>query len=341
MYKLNRTLKQRKVYAMKSIMFISIPLILLLLFSCGPTEPDKTPTWNLCCTLPDSGIYKDIFFIDANEGWLVEESDQIFHTSNSGKSWELQNSGNRDLVTVHFLDKQYGWAMGLIAAYYTINGGTSWNYVDLFGYLAIWAASTKEIFFIDRENVIAFWSRSSYPLIVTRYTFNVDSARFSLLASSLHFTNFFSSVTNVANKVWFADLANNIYLSTDGGVTWSTAQVEADSCGYISSINDIYFTDEQNGWFCSNTSVYHSDDGGNNWYYKSTLPDSSLNGIYFNKNEGWVMGERAIYYSSDGGDSWQEQYRVDEGEKLVSLSFVNNSNGWVLSESGNVYRYGE
>lgn len=32
--------------------------------------------------------------------------------------------------------------------------------------------------------------------------------------------------------------------------------------------------------------------------------------------------------------------RVGEGEKLVSLSFVNKSNGWALSESGKVYRYG-
>lgn len=324
---------------MKSIMFISIPLILLLLFSCGPTEPDKTPTWNLCCTLPNSGVYKDIFFIDADEGWLVEESDQIFHTSNGGGSWELQNSGNRDLVTVHFLDKQYGWVTGLRAAYYTIDGGKIWNYVDLVNYGAIWMPCTEKVFFIDRENILLLSLTGTGYFKVSCCTFNVNSAKFTWL-SSHYFPNNFSAITNLGYKVWFADLANNIYLSTDGGATWSTGHVEADSCGYISSINDIYFTDEQNGWFCSNTSVYHSDDGGNNWYYKSTLPDSSLSGIYFQKNEGWVMGEQIIYYSSDGGDSWQEQYRVDEGEKFVSLSFVNNSNGWVLSESGNVYRYG-
>nr|HRD19088.1 YCF48-related protein [Candidatus Neomarinimicrobiota bacterium] len=131
----------------------------------------------------------------------------------------------------------------------------------------------------------------------------------------------------------------NIYLSTDGGVNWSTGQIEADS-GEISAINDIHFTDEENGWFCSNTSVYHSDDGGNNWHCKATLPDSSLSRIYFKKDEGWVMGEKAIYYSSDGGESWEEQFQIDENDKLVSLSFVNRSNGWALSENGNVYRYG-
>ena len=339
MYKLNRTFKQRKIHAMKTIKFIPILTLLIILFTGCPPQLDKASSWDLCCTLPDSGVYRDIFFIDADEGWLIGQYERIYHSDNGGESWELQNSGNRDLSTVHFLDKQYGWATGLMSAYYTINGGTSWNYVDLFTYGAIWVPFTEEIFFIDRENVLVFWSRSSYPLIVTRFTFNVDSARFYPLASSLKFPNYLSSTTNVANKVWFADVEQNIYLSTDGGVNWSTGQIEADS-GDISAINDIHFTNEQDGWFCSNCSVYHSDDGGENWYYKTTLPDSSLGRIYFKKDEGWVMGEKIIYYSSDGGNSWQAQLQVDVEEKLVSISFVNCSNGWALSESGNVYRYG-
>ena len=52
------------------------------------------------------------------------------------------------------------------------------------------------------------------------------------------------------------------------------------------------------------------------------------------------MAGQAIYYSSDGGESWEEQYRI-EGDTLTSLSFVDASNGWALSQSGNVYRYGE
>jgi len=324
---------------MKAIKFIPMLTLLILLFTGCPPQPDETSAWDLCCTLPDSGAYKDIFFIDEEEGWLVGEYERIYHSDNGGENWELQHSGDCDLSTVHFLDKQYGWATGHRAAYYTINGGTSWNYVDLFTYGAIWVPFTEEIFFIDRENVLVFWSRLSYPLIVTRYTFNVDSARFYSLASSLRFPNDLSSTTNVANKVWFADVEQNIYLSTDGGETWSTGQIEADS-GEISAINDIHFIDEQNGWFCSNTSVYHSEDGGENWHYMATLPDSSLSRIYFKKNEGWVMGEKIIYYSSDGGNSWEAQLQVDGEEKLVSLSFVNRSNGWALSENGKVYRYG-
>jgi len=317
---------------------IPILTLLILLFTGCPPQPDKTPAWDLCGTLPDSGVYRDIFFIDADEGWLVGESERIFHSDDGGKSWELQNSGNRDLVTVHFLDKQYGWATGLRAAYYTIDGGKIWNYVDLVNYGAIWMPCTEKVFFIDRENILLLSLTGTGYFKVSCCTFNVDSAKFTWL-SSHYFPNNFSAINNLGYKVWVADVEQNIYLSTDGGVNWSTGQIEADS-GEISAINDIHFTDEENGWFCSNTSVYHSDDGGNNWHCKATLPDSSLSRIYFKKDEGWVMGEKAIYYSSDGGESWEEQFQIDENDKLVSLSFVNRSNGWALSENGNVYRYG-
>jgi len=325
---------------MKSIKFISKSFILLFLFTCSPTETEKTLSWNLCSTLPDSGVYRDIFFIDADEGWLVGESERIFHSDDGGENWELQHSGDRDLVTVHFLDKLYGWATGLRSTYYTIDGGSTWNDVDLVGYGRITVPGTEKAFFIDKDNIMLFYvdhvGKDEYK--VRRSAFDADSGKFTWI-SSHYYSNDFSAIANLGYDVWFADVANNIYLSTDGGVNWSTGQIEADS-GDISAINDIHFMDEQNGWLCSNASVYYSDDGGENWYYKTTLPDSSLGRIYFKKDEGWVMGEKIIYYSSDGGNSWQAQLQVDGEEKLVSISFVNCSNGWALSESGNIYRYG-
>lgn len=324
--------------------FIPIFIIWLLLFTCGPTQPDNTSSWNQCCTLPDSGVYRDIFFIDADEGWLVGQYERIYHSDNGGESWELQNITDHSsiyysLLSVHFIDKQYGWATGLRSAYYTIDGGKIWNYNDRVGYLLHVGPVTDKVLFIDSDNILVFSHFGGNDFVkVTRSTFDVDSAKFSWL-SSHDFSNDFSAITNLGYKVWFADVEQNIYLSTDGGLTWSTGQIEADS-GEISAINDIHFTDEENGWFCANASVYHSEDGGKNWHCKATLPDSSLSRICFFSDEGWVMGERIIYYSSDGGESWQEQYQVDGEEKPVSISFVNHSSGWALSESGNVYRYG-
>ena len=323
-----------------------IPTLMIALFlavSCdkNPNSPAKVYTWTPCATLPADGVYKDIFFIDADEGWLVGQSDRIFHSENGGESWELQHSGNGDLSTVDFLDKQYGWATELVASYYTTDGGTRWNYVDIVGYLSHIAPLTYKVIFIDRQNILIFHRNAGNSFVgVTRRTFNADSAKFSWI-DTYYFPSYLSAITHLEYNIWVADVKQNLYLSTDGGETWSTGQIEADSSGEISAINDIRFTDEENGWFCSDASVYYSEDGGNNWHYKATLPDISLSRICFFDNKGWVMGGQAIYYSSDGGDSWEEQFRIDEGDILISLSFVNKSHGWALSQGGKVYRYGE
>ena len=117
-----------------------------------------------------------------------------------------------------------------------------------------------------------------------------------------------------------------IYSSADGGINWIEGQIDTNSGDSISAINDIHFEDEQTGWLCSNSSVYYSEDGGLNWNFMATLADSTLSRICFFDNEGWVMGDKIIYYSSDG--------------KFVSISFVNNSAGWILTKNGNIYRYG-
>jgi photosystem II stability/assembly factor-like uncharacterized protein len=325
--------------------FTFLFIALLLSFSCynqSPNSSDNPPSWKQVAILPDSAVYNDIFFIDSKEGWLVGEYGLIYHSQNSGRSWEPQNSCdyNSPLNTIHFIDHQYGWATGLRSALYTIDGGGKWNYVDLVLYGAITLPFTVRIFFIDRENLLLFWSTSYHKsLSISHLMFYADSAKFSWLTLE-QFPFLPSSVTHIANKIWFADVEQNMHISTDGGETWSSQQVETDSCSDISAINDIFFEDEKNGWFCSNSTVYYSIDGGDNWQCKASLPDISLKRIYFFNDEGWVMGEKIIYYSSNGVYSWEEQFHVDGEEKLVSMSFVNNSNGWVLTENGNVYRYG-
>jgi len=315
-------------------------IILIIAFGCkeNSTSPINTYSWKLSSMLPKGGTYLDIFFINANKGWITGQNTEIFHSQNAGVSWELQNSGDYDpLQFVHFLDEQYGWAMGDWTSYYTVDGGKLWKRVNLVGYGDHTLPTTDKIFFIDRENILVFWklARTKAPK-VTRYNFDADSSKFNSIAGH-NFTDRFSAITHLQNKIWIADVSNNIYISTDGGINWTTGNLTGNLTGGIS---DMYFTDEQNGWFCSDSSIYYSGDGGNNWQYKSSVPDSSLKKLCFFNNEGWLISEKVIYYSTDRGETWKEQLKVEADEKLVSISFINNICGWALSENGNVYHYG-
>ena len=320
---------------------LSILIILIISFGCkeNSTSPINTYSWKLSSNVPKSDAYKDIFFINANKGWITGLKREVFHSQNAGVSWELQNSGDYDpLQFVHFLDEQYGWAMGYRAAYYTVDGGKIWKYHDFVDYGRITLPTTEKIFFIDRENTLVFWQHNvgNKSVGVSRYNFDADSSKFKWSASN-RFTDRYSAITHLHNKIWVSDIKNNIHISTDGGINWATRNIAGNLTG---GIKDMYFANEQNGWFCSDSSVYYSGDGGNNWQYKSSVSDSSLKKLCFFNNEGWLMGEKVIYHSTDRGETWKEQYKVDADEKLVSISFINNTSGWALSENGNVYHYG-
>ncbi len=71
---------------------------------------------------------KDIFFIDANTGWIVGFNGTILKSTNGGGSWLPLTSGTTaDLLAVDFLNENYGFAVSNTNVLKSINGGTSWT----------------------------------------------------------------------------------------------------------------------------------------------------------------------------------------------------------------------
>jgi photosystem II stability/assembly factor-like uncharacterized protein len=66
----------------------------------------------------------DFYFIDQNNGWFVA-GDNIYNSTDAGNSWNLQHSNNgKELYTISFKDNNAGWACGdsgLVLR--TVNGG--------------------------------------------------------------------------------------------------------------------------------------------------------------------------------------------------------------------------
>src|SRR2546429_266983 len=54
-----------------------------------------------------------VHFVDANEGWAAGDDGVIWHTIDSGRSWERQPSGVRSsLRSICFLTPYIGWIAG-------------------------------------------------------------------------------------------------------------------------------------------------------------------------------------------------------------------------------------
>lgn len=71
----------------------------------------------------------DVYFVDANNGWIVGNLGTIIHTDDAGATWSIQESGTKlPLRGVSFVDDMNGWAVGhdnLIL--HTSDGGVTWR----------------------------------------------------------------------------------------------------------------------------------------------------------------------------------------------------------------------
>ena len=145
---------------------------------------------------------------------------------------------------------------------------------------------------------------------------------------------------NVATGMWsfYYDIeffdANNgvvlagqdVYVTDDGGNTWSSANAIGASCNMITYINEdnLITVGYENH-------IYKSTDGGYTWTIKNQgTTNQVLLGVNFlNENYGMAAGDYGyIFTTTDGGETWTEDTQV--GDWLLHTPFIWDENiAWV------------
>jgi photosystem II stability/assembly factor-like uncharacterized protein len=139
-----------------------------------------------------------------------------------------------------------------------------------------------------------------------------------------------------AENGWVVGNGGLIYMTTNGGETWSKQDIATND-----NLYKIDFVDEIHGWIASDNAGWHTNDGGTSWVQQ--LVDSSLSifvdMIFIDRNTGWVSGSPGgiIYHTSDSGQSWSLQ-AADTPGRIVGLSFVSVDRGWSVGASSEVFR---
>jgi photosystem II stability/assembly factor-like uncharacterized protein len=77
---------------------------------------------------PTGPLY-DIFFLDANNGWICGASNVIYKTSDGGNTWNNlpNNGGGQYYENIDFVSANVGYLTSGNGIYKTINGGTNWS----------------------------------------------------------------------------------------------------------------------------------------------------------------------------------------------------------------------
>jgi hypothetical protein len=76
----------------------------------SPSSPPFRPPHRI---LRDEASLNDVVFVDGQDGWAVGNWGAVLHTTDAGRTWQMQESGtDATLEAVYFLNRQAGYAVG-------------------------------------------------------------------------------------------------------------------------------------------------------------------------------------------------------------------------------------
>ena len=279
--------------------------------------------WKKLNTSRYPGKQDDITFINENEGWYVNGYGSIYHTKNSGETWEKQLEKKGTFFrTIAFVDSLRGFAgtvgtdyfpnvTDTIPLYGTTDGGKTWNPVSYSG------PYVKGLCAMDivREQYINH-GKIDYKIHIY-------------------------GVGRVGSPA-------NMMVSHDGGLTWTSNSMNKD----CKMLFDIKMFDKNNGIVCaasdedmekSNALILKTSDGGKSWkkVYQSNRPfEGTWKASFPTKQVGYVtiqsynpdpnVKQQRIAKTSDGGETWNEINLVeDAGAREFGIGFIDENHGFV------------
>lgn len=282
--------------------FVSFSIGLYLIFCLIPERPYRKPVYN----------FGAVQFIE-NNGWVLDYSGRLFHSSDSGKHWhEYKNLPveripfKATLSNLCFIDEKTGWVTGENIILHTYDAGLTWIHVSPPRKNCYW----NQIYFIDEnhgwiagnglfytEDEGKNWtSKTPCDFITAFYFFNRDVAWAWSICSGL-------------------DNAG-IYKTLDTGNTWENIYSERKILN--EGLADVYFVNESLGWRIQN-------EGGNSIQEKG-------------KGLAHIPSASRIYKTADGGKSWilNKEFKEEDlrNIRLTKIRFINSEKGWVIGSIG-------
>jgi photosystem II stability/assembly factor-like uncharacterized protein len=280
-------------------------------------------------------------FSSPTEGWAVGDLGRIFHTTDAGKSWEVQSAGTRrPFVAISCIDDLI-WVAGQSGQIaFSADGGKTWNAQNSGTNYQILGIS-----FVTPQRGVAVgdfgtllqtddggrtWNKRSMPAdlkLPEEFVDVVDPGDVLLYASTF----------GDAEHVWVVGEFGIIINSSDGGVTW-----QQQASGVQTTLFGARFADPQRGWAVGIDAVMlMTTDGGATWVRQPVQSPKgftlSLYDVMVQGNYGWAIGNSGfLLQTQDAGRTWQ---LVDVPVKLASswfrgISLLPDGRGYVVGARG-------
>lgn len=274
--------------------------------------------------------YNDVFFIDADTGWIVGDNGRIARTDDKGANWYSQHYNyNYDLRSVFFINSNKGWAVGTHGKIlHTQDGGNSWtNQNSTVGDQT--GRVIEGIRFIDENNGYA--------------------AGFCNTTGGCPQGEIILKTTN-GGTTW-EKISDNIDFSSDPKRTTSSGVALGFTGLTINPITGNIFA------YGSKGRILKSNTNGDLTWIRPNVPSSLDNYIYsisfptqgnHNATYGWMSTRRGqIFQTTNGGSAWTVQYDYDDPasnlvsmpDEITSISMITAEEGWAVGNYGKVFKY--
>jgi photosystem II stability/assembly factor-like uncharacterized protein len=314
-----------------------------------------TGAWQKQSPLPTGVTLNNIDMISATEGWVGGQQGVILHTTDSGLTWTVQNSGTTEpIYDVRFLDAQHGWASSNNTVLYTTNGGATWQqgsgvvgsiynveFATLTNGFAAYGGNT----IFQTTNGGVSWTQRSMPAIVGSVQFfDASNGIASSTSGVFHTANGGATWTLTAgshggffinpNEGWYVN-QNVAEHTTNGGASWQPQTVPSGTWNYT-----VTFTDALHGWAAGDT-IIRTTDGGTTW---TTAANSGAWSAYVpfwgidftDAAHGIVVGIGGhIFGTTDGGGTWVRRSHGD-GVETLNFAVTDATHVWASTSSGKV-----
>ena len=197
-------------------------------YAAGGTIPDfnsilrKTTdggaSWFTVSTIPQTqyGEFEGISFLSESEGWGITYGGTIYHTTDGGLNWVVQDSSAtlQNMRDIQFTTPEMGWAAGGISStmrlWRTTDGGESWIKTEQPG------CSVREIAMMDDATGWVAGTANVPPYVAMTTDAGETWAGQDLIPS----IDGFESISMVNETVgWGVACCGFVYKTTNGGVT--------------------------------------------------------------------------------------------------------------------------
>ena len=240
----------------------------LLIFSFQKTLQSQ---WFKLPDLPVNGTMWDMYFVNANTGWITFLSPtSLIKTTNGGINWVIQSNSN--IRQIQFIDSLLGYANGYIGSTGTIwkttDGGSNWNSLFMTG------NAYADLFFVSKDTG---WTCGGDGMWggVWRTNDGGNSWLRQYTASSSSLDRIFFLKSKVNGEYWgWTFKANILWRTTNSGNNWIL--INSNLGGNCQDGYDIYFIDTAKGIITRGLSCFSTTtNGGFNWTHHSEF--ASLN----------------------------------------------------------------